>query len=173
MTLTFRPADAADAPLIRALADRIWPICYGGMLAPGQITYMLNWMYAPHKLVAEMAAGVRYEIAWRHGRPAGYLALERRPERRATLHKLYLDSDLHGRGLGQEMLQWAFSLAAGWDCAEIDLRVNRSNARALKAYARAGFRQLESVCTDIGGGYLMDDLVLQRPLPAHQDQSPP
>jgi RimJ/RimL family protein N-acetyltransferase len=49
---------------------------------------------------------------------------------------------------------------------EIELRVNRGNSRAVRAYERAGFRVAESVCQDIGAGFVMDDFVMRRPVTA-------
>ena len=44
------------------------------------------------------------------------------------------------------------------------LRVNKHNLRAQKAYKAAGFANVRSVCTDIGGGFVMDDFVFARRL---------
>jgi len=160
---TFRRATAADVETIRALADRIWWTCYPGILSPEQIRYMLGWMYAPHKLTAELAHGVTYELVELAGPAVGFLGYEPLPGRTALmLNKLYLVPELHGRGLGQAMLQHVFQAARGLGLAAVELRVNKANAQALRAYARAGFVTVESLCQDIGGGFVMDDFVLRR-----------
>ena len=41
------------------------------------------------------------------------------------------------------------------------LTVNRRNERAIGAYRRAGFREVRAQVTDIGGGYVMDDYVME------------
>ena len=39
--------------------------------------------------------------------------------------------------------------------------LNRRNERAIGAYRRAGFREVRAQVTDIGGGYVMDDYVME------------
>ncbi len=44
------------------------------------------------------------------------------------------------------------------------LSVNKRNIRAIAAYRRNGFIIAESVVTDIGGGFVMDDYVMTKEL---------
>ncbi len=165
MALEFRPARSHDLETIRALADRIWHVCYPGIITPEQIRYMLGWMYAPHKLAAEFARGVSYELAWLDGLTVGYLAYELQPGGTVLhLNKLYLVPELHGRGLGRAMLDRVEAVAGTAGVAAIELRVNRGNQRALRAYERAGFEVVDAVRQEIGGGFVMDDFVLRRQL---------
>jgi ribosomal protein S18 acetylase RimI-like enzyme len=46
------------------------------------------------------------------------------------------------------------------------LSVNKRNTRALAAYRRNGFIITESVITDIGGGFVMDDYIMAKDLSA-------
>lgn len=167
MSCAFRAATPADLETIRELADRIWHACYPGLITPEQIRYMLGWMYAPHKLAGELARGVTYELVEHAGKPVGYLAHELQAGG-ATLHlnKLYLLPEWHGLGLGQRMLRRVLTAARGAGAVEVELRVNRGNTRAVRAYERAGFRITATVCQDIGAGYVMDDYVMRRPVTA-------
>ena len=163
--LTLRAATTGDIPILRALADRIWRVSYQEMLTSAQMDYMLGWMYSAATLEREMAEGVRYELAELRGNPVGYLALSYDSElHRAELHKLYLAPELQGRGFGQVMLQAALAQAAKLGAGEVRLRVNRHNARALRAYDCAGFQIESELCQDIGDGFVMDDFVMVRPL---------
>lgn len=164
--LTFRPATADDLPLLRDLACRIWRLSYVEMITPEQIEYMLEWMYSPEKIAEEMAGGVLWKLALLEEVPIGYLALVFYGTHHAELSKLYLLPEHQGRGLGQQMLAHALHLAATHGCAELRLRVNKQNERALRAYERAGFRIVDALVADIGSGYVMDDYVLTRPTPA-------
>ena len=161
--LTFRSAVGADIPLIRDLAERVWRTSYAAMLTSAQIDYMLGWMYAPATLAAEIERGVAWVLAEQAGEPVGYLALSF-AERRAELHKVYLLPDLQGIGLGQQMLAHARSRAIAAGADRLDLRANKTNARALRSYERAGFHIVDALVVDIGGGFVMDDYVLSLPL---------
>jgi len=162
MTLTFRPATAADIPLLRDLAERIWRACYVEMIGGAQIDYMLDWMYSAEKIAAELSDGVLWEIAILDSAPVGYLATTFHSAGQAELNKIYLLPARQGRGFGQQMLAHALATAAARGCTELRLRVNKSNVRALRAYDRAGFLIIESLVAEIGGGFVMDDHVLAR-----------
>lgn len=162
--LSFRAASSADIPLLRDLADRVWRPSYANMLAPAQIDYMLGRMYAADVIAAEMARGMRWVVVDETGRPAGYLSLSATPHGDAELHKLYLLPEHQGAGLGQAVLRHALAVSAAAGSRRITLRVNKGNARALRSYARAGFRIADAIVADIGGGFVMDDFILTRPL---------
>ncbi|MEN9676010.1 MAG: hypothetical protein RIS76_1906 [Verrucomicrobiota bacterium] len=165
MPLRLRPALETDVPLLRSLAQRIWHACYADLLSLEQREYMLAWMYAPHKLASEIRRGVNYRIAEMDGTPVGYLAWETLEGGDTVhLHKLYLLPEWHGRGVGQAMLAAVADASATAGARLLELRVNRGNARALRAYARAGFEKAGEVLTDIGSGFVMDDFILRRPL---------
>ncbi|SBT09766.1 Acetyltransferase (fragment) [Candidatus Propionivibrio aalborgensis] len=40
--------------------------------------------------------------------------------------------------------------------------MNKQNVRAIAAYERKGFSVRESVCVNIGGGFVMDDFIMSR-----------
>jgi ribosomal protein S18 acetylase RimI-like enzyme len=44
------------------------------------------------------------------------------------------------------------------------LGVNKGNAKAIKAYQRAGFTVRKSIKADIGGGFFMDDFIFEKKL---------
>ncbi|MFV1994638.1 MAG: GNAT family N-acetyltransferase, partial [Verrucomicrobiales bacterium] len=82
------------------------------------------------------------------------------------LHKLYLDPDRHGRGYGSAAIVLLESDARERfpAASTVRLRVNKANNRAIRAYQRAGFARGEAVCSDIGGGFVMDDWWMEKRL---------
>jgi hypothetical protein len=44
------------------------------------------------------------------------------------------------------------------------LAVNKRNARPIAAYQRNGFAVIQSVMTDFGGGFVMDDFIMAKEL---------
>lgn len=156
----------SDAALLRSLAERIWWGCYPGIISDEQIAYMLGWMYAEEKIVGEIEAGVVWELAWLGETPVGFFAVEAAEAEAAKLHKLYLLPELHGRGHGQTMLARVDEVARASGAAELWLQVNKQNTRALRAYERAGFQRVKEAVAEIGGGFVMDDYILSRPVGA-------
>ncbi len=60
-----------------------------------------------------------------------------------------------------QMLEYLRGLCREVGARTIWLTVNRRNERAIGAYRRAGFREVRAQVTDIGGGYVMDDYVME------------
>jgi len=44
---------------------------------------------------------------------------------------------------------------------QLRLHVNKQNRKAIDCYLRNGFEQIEAAEFDIGGGFIMDDYILQ------------
>jgi ribosomal protein S18 acetylase RimI-like enzyme len=161
--VSIRRATEADIPVIRDLAGRIWRECYPGIITPEQIEYMLGWMYSEERIRDELRLGIRYELVESESRPVGYLSTSRVEDSRALhLHKLYLAPELHGRGLGRELLEHVFEHARTAGLSLVQLNVNKANIRARRSYEKAGFIVESAVVNDIGGGFVMDDFVMRR-----------
>ncbi|MCB0790514.1 MAG: GNAT family N-acetyltransferase [Flavobacteriales bacterium] len=163
--LTIRSASIADLPRIGDLARAIWPVVYADMITPGQITYMLERMYAPAALEELMLVRChRFALAENDGAPLGFAGFEHHHERTVTtrLHKLYVRPELHGQHIGRRLLAHALAAAHEKGDTTIDLTVNKRN-RAIAFYRRHGFTIDREQVLDIGGGYVMDDYVMTRP----------
>ncbi len=159
-------AGEGDIPVIAALARKTWQACYPGMISAGQIEYMLDMMYSEEVLRREIAGGdIRYDLLRLAGRAAGYVSYgpgEREGE--LKLHKLYVDPDLQRRGLGGELLDHVEEYARRAGFRAIALQVNRRNPYGLPFYRKHGFRVRQERRTDIGGGFVMDDYIMEKPV---------
>lgn len=78
------------------------------------------------------------------------------------LHKLYIHPDCQRQGLGPRLLHHVESVARTSGRIIVVLTVNKKNAKAIAAYRKHGFTIRESVVTDIGGGFVMDDYVMAK-----------
>lgn len=166
-TIPIERIDPAGLPRVRALAEDIWRSCYAGLLSPGQIEYMLQWMYSPERLLQDWRSGVCFEWPLVDGRPVGYLATELEPTRAVMhLHKLYVLPQYQRRGIGSRLLDHACQSAFRAGCQQLRLHVNKANHPAIACYRRHGFIREAAVVNDIGGGYVMDDYVMVRSLTA-------
>ena len=160
------PATEADLPEIARLAGVIWRAHYPGIISTAQIEYMLAKMYALATMKEEIhERGIRYELLLVGGELAGFASYGPTRQRGVfKLHKLYLDPARHGSGLGRMLLQHCEGEARNLGATRLMLTVNKKNAKAIIAYQRNGFATVDSVVTDIGGGFVMDDYVMVKKL---------
>ena len=80
------------------------------------------------------------------------------------LSKVYLTPEFRGRGLVREALALAEAAARQEGLCGIRLTVNKHNTHAYEVYRHYGFETTESVTTDIGQGYVMDDYIMVKHL---------
>ena len=149
---------------IRALARIIWPVTFAKILSREQIAYMMQMMYAPEVMSAEMAAGIKFELLQIDGADAGYMVYEKISDDCAKLHKLYLLQKFHGQNFGQKMLDHVSGRCRQMACRSLKLNVNKHNSRAIKAYLRNGFTHDHPETNPIGNGFFMDDFVMIKSL---------
>ena len=159
-------AQEEQLPAISELAGVIWRACYPGIITSAQIDYMLAQMYSLDVLRDEISSqGIRYDLLLVDGKPAGFASYGPTAETGVMkLHKLYLLPGMQGRGLGSRMLQQVEHEVRAGAGRRLILSVNKRNARAITAYKLNGFVIVESVVTDIGGGFVMDDYVMAKEL---------
>lgn len=159
--LTIREATEADVPLLARLADEAFPATYRGVLTPGQIDYMIQWMYAPEVLLRELRGGIKWFVACSQGEACGYLSIERQNKELFHLRKIYLLPRWQGVGAGALLFAHAVEhiRQAHPGRSRMELNVNRRN-RALGFYLRMGMRMVREGDFSIGGGYWMNDYIL-------------
>jgi GNAT superfamily N-acetyltransferase len=162
------PAAETDLPAIARLAGVIWRAHYPGIISTEQIEYMLAKMYALETLREEIRQrAIRYERLLVGGELAGFAAHGPTEQPQLfKLHKLYLHPSWQGRGLGTLLLVHCQREARKLGAGRLMLTVNKRNSKAMAAYQRNGFAITDSVVVDIGGGYVMDDYVMEKELAA-------
>ena len=153
------PAQIAE---VARLGAEIWREHYGELLGEAQIAYMLE-QYQSERAIAEQLAdkGYHYWLMLDEGRPCGYCGFVREAER-LFLSKLYLRKEVRGRGIARLVLEKLRTEAAG--LRGIYLTVNKENSGSIAVYRKLGFREIDAVKTDIGGGFYMDDYIMELPL---------
>lgn len=167
LVMRVRRIGVEELPVVQKLAHRIWPAVYPGIITEAQIDYMLSIWYQPSAMAREMELrGTWFALieAAGHG-PVGYVSFEHYAGTDICfINKLYLLPEMHGRGLGAAALSWVHERGRELGCTKLQLRVNRANTQAIRAYQRAGFAFLEEICTDIGSGFVMDDYRMEKRL---------
>jgi ribosomal protein S18 acetylase RimI-like enzyme len=160
------PVTAADVDAIAALAREIWLLHYPGIITIEQIEYMLDERYRRERLLAELQMPDRWwDQARVDGVRVGFAACQPGAVAGAMkLDKIYVHPRLQRRGVGAALLESAVVRAGALGCSQLVLAVNKGNAGAIAAYRRYGFVLQDSVCADIGGGFVMDDYIMAKTL---------
>lgn len=165
---TITDATESDAEGIRDLAVSIWNRCYPGIITREQIDYMLGWMYSPDRIRTEIGeGGIVYLLVndEAEGSLIGFAAFGPGDVKgECFIHKLYIAPVVQGRGIGTAVIGEIERRARAMQANRLSLRVNRNNHQAIGAYEKSGFVNSESICSDIGGGHVMDDFVMVKSL---------
>ena len=140
---------------VAALARETWTQHYVPIIGAAQVEYMLAKFQSAEAIARQIAAeGYEYYLA----PGAGYLALVPDPaEKRMLLSKIYVKAARRGTGLGRALAEFAEKRCAECGGNELWLTVNRNNIGSIAFYGRLGFRKTQTLVTDIGGGFVMDD----------------
>jgi ribosomal protein S18 acetylase RimI-like enzyme len=162
-TPMIRAVTDAEVPLVSELAGRIWRAHYPSIISREQIEYMLALMYDVAQLRRDLSRGVVYELLFDGERAVGFCGYEQIGGE-LKLHKLYLEVEEHGRGLGSLMLRHVEDEARRRGLRTVVLGVNRGNAKAIRSYERNGYRVRQELRTEIGGGFVMDDFIMEKEL---------
>jgi len=165
--VSIRTAVIEDIPSIRAIALRTWPIAYGGILPPAQLAYMLDLMYSEAALADQLnVKGHHFALFEVSGEVLGFAGYEHHHYHRACtrLHKLYVMPSMQRTGAGKALLQHVIASARSARDVMVELNVNRFN-NARWFYEKIGFRVVRDEVIDIGQGFVMDDHVMELPIP--------
>jgi GNAT superfamily N-acetyltransferase len=166
------PAAEEHLPALAELAGVIWRRHYPGLISHEQIDYMLGKMYSLETLREEMnSQGIRFYRLLVAGTMTGFASIGPLDTPGVwKLHKLYLLPELHGCGFGSRLLQHCEAEARRFGAHRLLLAVNKRNLRPIAAYQRNGFKVVESVVTDFGGGFVMDDLIMAKDFAAGESK---
>ena len=165
MSFEIAPLEPADVEALCTLAREIWRAHYPPIIGSGQTEYMLGQRYEPALIRSELAReGVWWDVLREDGRIVAFASsLLDADARELKLDKLYVHPERQRRGYGGALIERACERAARLGCAKLALAVNKRNAIAIAAYHKHGFRIREAVVKDIGGGFVMDDYVMEKP----------
>lgn len=158
-----------DLELVQDLAARTWREHYTPIIGREQVEYMLRNFQSASAIAEQIRDGYVYYLLLSHGVPAGYLAYLKQPDKEGLqLSKLYVLWDQRGLGLGRYGLELVqeHCLRQGLDL--VWLTVNKYNSGSIAWYYHMGFEYAGSQVADIGGGFVMDDYVLQKRLAANR-----
>jgi len=150
-----------DISLIATLGREIWHEHYDSIIGPDQVDYMLLHFQSEEAVSDQISHNTVYLIAYFNGVPAGYSAYKFE-ENKTFLSKIYILKKFRGNGIATSLFNEIAKASA--DKESIYLTVNKYNEISIKVYEKLGFKTVDSVVTDIGGGYVMDDYIMEKAL---------
>lgn len=163
--IQIREAKTEDIAAIISLAEATWWHTYLPIIDKEQVDYMFGQIYTPEALDRQM----RF---WQHtfllieedGKAIAYASFSPRPEQDEVvkLHKLYLLPELHGKGLGKQLVKEVEARVLAGGRKILELNVNRDN-KALFFYQAIGFKIVKEEDIPIGP-YWMNDYLLRKQL---------
>ncbi len=147
-------------PVIKNLANIIWPLTYSEIITPQQVDYMMELIYSTSSLQKQIAKGHQFIIAYDDDKPVAFASYSKKENLAPIyhLHKIYILPNQQGKGIGKQLLNYIKEDIA--PSTTLQLNVNRYN-KALQFYQKIGFRIISEEDIDIGNGFYMNDYILE------------
>ncbi len=143
------------------LTSEIWHEYWPVILSDEQIDYMID-KFQSYAAIKEQLENERYiyNILEDNGNIIGYFGVSIKDDY-LFLSKLYIKKDFRGLGCGKGAFNKIKQIALQHNKKSIQLTVNKNNTNTIKAYEKWGFHTIDSVVTDIGKGFVMDDYIME------------
>ena len=146
-----------DIKELAELASSIWHEYWTCILSKEQIDYMVENFQSQHAIEEQIKnENYTYYFIISDGKKAGYTGIADKGGY-LFLSTLYISKDYRHKGLGRETV----NLLKKMNYPKIRLTVNKYNKNTIDAYFKYGFKIVDSVVTDIGSGFVMDDYIME------------
>jgi len=162
--LEIRKATSSDLFVIEELAQTIWREHYTPIIGPNQVEYMLANFQSVAVMQEQIYNGYNYYLMIYRSEPVGYLSI-RKDADALFLSKIYVLKDYRGKGIARKVMDFVVSETKKAGLGLVTLTVNKNNTMTILAYEKMGFLNKGSKVTEIGGGYVMDDFVMELEIP--------
>lgn len=178
MSLTFVPVrEGADQETLATLAAEIWGEYWPARIGQAQTDYMVEKFQSLAAIRRDMSEHA-YEY-WFLCVPAdqstsayraegglaivGFTGGHVEPETdRFFISKIYLLAPERGKHYASRVVEFYTQLCLDRGLRAMYLTVNKHNEMGIRAYVAKGFETIDSVVTDIGQGFVMDDFIMEK-----------
>jgi ribosomal protein S18 acetylase RimI-like enzyme len=148
---------------VARLAREIWNEHYPAIIGQDQVDYMIAKFQSDNAIEEQIAAGYEYYLIVHDDMAVGYLAVvSEAGSSTLLLSKIYVRKQSRGLGIGKATLRFAESICRKRGLRAIRLSVNKHNVRAIRWYEHMGFVNFRPAVSDIGGGFIMDDFLMEK-----------
>ena len=153
---------AEQVKRVAELAKEIWYEHYVPIIGKEQVDYMVERFQSEAAITEQLNhGGYEYYLMKEQSGYYGYLSFCQE-EKALFLSKFYITKPFRGKGYARMALEWLEEIGRKKGLTKIWLRVNRDNQNSIHAYERLGFVKSGEKVADIGGGYVMDDYLMEK-----------
>lgn len=154
---------AAEDSQVQAIADLaavIWAEHFTPIIGEKQVAYMVDKFQSYPALTQQIQDGYEYYQFFDDGEFCGYCGIH--PEGgKLFLSKLYIRKEFRGRHLATRVFEFLKALCKERGYSAISLTCNKHNDGSLAVYRHLGFETTDTQEADIGGGFIMDDYIME------------
>jgi ribosomal protein S18 acetylase RimI-like enzyme len=163
MAVLIRPALEADLAATRDLLVATWHATYDAIYGAEKVADITGRWHSEDVLAAQLNAdGAVFLNAFDDGRLVGTLFAGLQSDGSAMLHRLYIDPQWQGQGVGQAL--FSAGLTALGDPETVVLEVEPANESAVAFYEKLGF-QVSGDVEQCGGDSGVPAIVMTRTTP--------
>ncbi len=147
---------------IAKLAKEIWQEHYVAIIGQEQVDYMIERFQSEAAITDQTQnAGYEYFLLKSLGGDVGYISFHKE-EKALFLSKIYIAKRFRGRGYARKVFQMLEDICRRDGLNKIWLTVNRNNNNSINTYESLGFEKSGTQIADIGGGFVMDDYIMEK-----------
>lgn len=163
-----KPVSTAEISKLSRMAEEIWTEHYAGIISLDQISYMVAKFQSPAAIQDQLQQGYQYFWLCYNENTAGYLSIKQEDDA-LFLSKIYVQKEFRGKKLAACAVNYLTGLCQQQGLSKIWLTVNKHNSGSIAAYERLGFHKAQEQVADIGLGYVMDDYIMELPVPGKKE----
>lgn len=161
-----RRARTSDIPALSDLAKRTWADAFGSSVSPGDEAAELDAKRSETYFTAALREQTILVADWKDAL-LGYVqfgdvdlpGVEVQPGDQ-ELHRLYVETELQGLGLGRTLMNAALRHPRLARASRVYLQVWERNEHAIRLYESLGFRTVSATTFTVGSGQVAEDLVM-------------
>lgn len=153
---------------VEQAANNVWHNYYKDIFSPEQISYMLEKYQSRKAMREQLSEGYIYYMLLADDKLAGYMCMMIKTEY-VYLARLYIKAEYRRQGLARRAIKYLDTIFsnpefASMNITKIRLKVERENGFAINVYEHLGFRKVKAQDTDIGGGFVCKEYIMERPI---------
>jgi len=159
--IKFHKIKKEDIKELAKLIFEIWHEYWTCILSNEQIDYMVE-KFQSENAIKEQIKNENYTYFYilYNGEKAGYIGLSEK-EDYLFLSKIYIKKEFRHKGIGTNSFEFIKQFSKENNYKKIVLTVNKYNKNTIDAYIKWGFENVDSVVTDIGRCFVMDDYIME------------